>query len=280
MATLLIVFTLNLLGISLVNRVNFIVIALSVLLVVVLMVLAFKKTLRGDTLVRLLEPFTFGQRGIGGIASGAAILSLWFLGFVAVSTLAEEARNTRRDIPRAIVGSTLLGGLLFVLVSWSGALAWSPNWQALSADEVEAVGVSLVRVLGGAPFAAFFIAIYVVSCFGSAMTGQASVSRARRCAAPAAHQAAPRFSTPFVVVIVVSVFALASLVLDLNTAEFMISFGALAAFAMVNLSAIKDEFLRKDRTGNRAKGGVLLHLVCPLIGFALTVWPDSRQVSA
>ncbi|GLU58301.1 MULTISPECIES: hypothetical protein [Micrococcales] len=72
--------------------------------------------------------------------------------------------------------------------------------------------------------------------------------------------------------IVVSVFALASLVLDLNTAEFMISFGALAAFAMVNLSAIKDEFLRKDRTGNRAKGGVLLHLVCPLIGFALTVW--------
>jgi putrescine importer len=48
-------------------------------------------------------------------------------------------------------------------------------------------------------------------------------------------------------VIVVSVFALASLVLDLNTAEFMISFGALAAFAMVNLSAIKDEFLRKDR---------------------------------
>lgn len=74
MATLLIVFTLNLLGISLVNRVNFIVIALSVLLVVVLMVLAFKKTLRGDTLVRLLEPFTFGQRGIGGIASGAAIL--------------------------------------------------------------------------------------------------------------------------------------------------------------------------------------------------------------
>ncbi|WP_348528110.1 amino acid permease [Microbacterium sp. RD10] len=66
---------------------------------------------------------------------------------------------------------------MFVLVSWSGALAWSPNWQALSADEVEAVGVSLVRVLGGAPFAAFFIAIYVVSCFGSAMTGQASVSR-------------------------------------------------------------------------------------------------------
>jgi len=177
MATLLIVFTLNLLGISMVNRVNFIVIALSVLLVVVLMVLAFKKTLRGDTLVRLLEPFTFGQRGIGGTAPGAAILSLWFLGFVAVSTLAEEARNTRRDIPRAIVGSTLLGGLLFVLVSWSGALAWSPNWQALSADEVEAVGVSLVRVLGGAPFAAFFIAIYVVSCFGSAMTGQASVSR-------------------------------------------------------------------------------------------------------
>jgi len=276
MVALLIVFTLNLLGITLVNRVNFIVIALSVLLVVVFMVLAFKKTLGGDTSVGLLEPFTFGEGGIGGIASGAAILSLSFLGFDAVSTLAEEARNARRDIPRAIIGSTLLGGLLLVLVSWSGALAWSPNWQALSADEVEAAGVSLVGVLGGAPFTAFFIAIYVVSCFGSAMTGQASVSRLLYAMGrdgvlprPLA-KLHPRFSTPFVAVIVVSVFALASLVLDLNTAAFMISFGALAAFAMVNLSVVKDLFFRKDR--ERTAGGILLHLVCPLIAFALTVW--------
>ncbi|WP_448713026.1 APC family permease [Microbacterium profundi] len=176
-AALLLVLVFNLLGISFVNRANFAIIALSVLLVLVFMLLAFKQVLGGDTSVGLLEPFSFGEGGIGAIASGAAILSLSFLGFDAVSTLSEEAKNARRDIPRAIFASTLVGGLLFVLVAWTGGLAYSPDWATLSTEDVDAAGVTLVGELGGAPFTAFFIAVYVVSSFGSAMTGQASVSR-------------------------------------------------------------------------------------------------------
>ncbi|MDJ1370189.1 APC family permease [Gulosibacter molinativorax] len=277
-AALLLVLVFNLLGISFVNRANFAIIALSVLLVLVFMLLVFKQVLGGDTSVGLLEPFSFGEGGIGAIASGAAILSLSFLGFDAVSTLSEEAKNARRDIPRAIFASTLVGGLLFVLVAWTGGLAYSPDWATLSTEDVDAAGVTLVGELGGAPFTAFFIAVYVVSSFGSAMTGQASVSRllfamGRDGVLPRPlAKLHPRFGTPFIAVIVVSLLAMSSLVLDLNTAAFMISFGALAAFAMVNLSVMKDLFFSRQGRERRTLRTVLVHLVCPLIAFGLTVW--------
>ena len=277
-AALLLVLVFNLLGISFVNRANFAIIALSVLLVLVFMLLAFKQVLGGDTSVGLLEPFSFGEGGIGAIASGAAILSLSFLGFDAVSTLSEEAKNARRDIPRAIFASILVSGLLFVLVAWTGGLAYSPDWATLSTEDVDAAGVTLVGELGGAPFTAFFIAVYVVSSFGSAMTGQASVSRllfamGRDGVLPRPlARLHPRFGTPFIAVIVVSLLAMSSLVLDLNTAAFMISFGALAAFAMVNLSVMKDLFFSRQGREQRTLRTVLVHLVSPLIAFGLTVW--------
>ena len=79
LVALLLVLLLNVLGISLVNKVNFAIIALSVLLVVIFMVLAFKHAFGGDASVSLIEPFTFGEGGIGAVASGAAILALSFL---------------------------------------------------------------------------------------------------------------------------------------------------------------------------------------------------------
>ncbi|WP_448712119.1 hypothetical protein [Microbacterium profundi] len=62
------------------------------------------------------------------------------------------------------------------------------------------------------------------------------------------------------------------MVLDLNTAAFMISFGALAAFAMVNLSVMKDLFFSRQGREQRTLRTVLVHLVSPLIAFGLTVW--------
>lgn len=279
LVALLLVLLFNILGITLVNKLNFAIIGLSVILVVVFVVLAFKHAFGGDSAVSLLAPFSFGEGGIGAIASGAAILALSFLGFDAVSTLSEEAKRPRKDIPRAIVLSTLIGGLFFIFVSWAGALAFHPDWAALSPEEIEAAGVTVMNNIGGEPFTAFFVAVYVAAAFGSGMTGQVSVSRILYAMGRDGMLPKPlarlhrRFGTPIVSATIVSVFALSALFLSLDVVAFMISFGALAAFAMVNLSVIRTYIFPKGVSRERLTSKlIILRLVYPAIGFALTVW--------
>ncbi|MFI7670521.1 APC family permease [Nocardia sp. NPDC049526] len=59
----------------------------------------------------------FAPFGFGGIVGGAAIAFFAFLGFDVVAASAEEARNPRRDIPFAIIGTVLIATLLYALVS-------------------------------------------------------------------------------------------------------------------------------------------------------------------
>jgi amino acid transporter len=71
------------------------------------------------------------------------------------------------------------------------------------------------------------------------------------------------------VLIVGAVGLVGALLLPLDVAASVISFGALVAFSFVNLAVIKHYLIDKRERGARA---VLAHLVAPLIGFALTVW--------
>lgn len=279
LAALLLVLLFNVLGITLVNKLNIAIIALSVVLVVVFMALAFKQYLGGDQAVGIIEPFTFGEGGIGAIASGAAVLALSFLGFDAVSTLSEEAKNPRRDIPRAIILSTLVGGFFFILVAWAGALAFNPDWASLDQAQIDAAGTTVMDSFGASWFTSFFVAVYVAGAFGSGMTGQVSVSRILYAMGRDGMLPKPlsrlhrRFGTPIVAAVVVSVFALSALFIPFDIAAFMISFGALAAFAMVNLSVIRTYLFPKGGRNRPATAWEIVRFgVIPLIGFGLTIW--------
>ena len=111
------------------------------------------------------------------------------------------------------------------------------------------------------------------------MTGQVSVSRILYAMGRDGVLPKPlgrlnmRFGTPVVASVVVSAFALTSLFLPLDAVAFMISFGALAAFAMVNLSVIRTYLFPKG--GRRQELGlwfIVRYGVFPAIGFALTIW--------
>ncbi|WP_217133286.1 APC family permease [Leucobacter chinensis] len=269
----------NILGINFVSKANAVIISLSVILVAVFIALAFKSALGGDTTVGLLEPFTFGEGGIGAIAAGAAILALSFLGFDAVSTLSEEAKNPRRDIPRAIVLATLVGGFFFILVAWSGAIAFDVDWSTMSEAELDAAGVTVMKFVGGDALTSFFVAVFVAGSFGSAMTSQVSVSRiiyamGRDGVLPRGlARVHKRFGTPIVAATLVSVISLTSLFISLEIITHMISFGALAAFMMVNLSVIRTYlFPRGGRTKPLTAGYLLRYGLLPLIGAGVTVW--------
>ncbi|RAI99766.1 APA family basic amino acid/polyamine antiporter [Chitinophaga skermanii] len=57
----------------------------------------------------------FGHFGWSGVFRGAAVVFFAFIGFDAVSTAAQEAKNPQRDMPRGILGSLLICTILYVL---------------------------------------------------------------------------------------------------------------------------------------------------------------------
>jgi APA family basic amino acid/polyamine antiporter len=67
------------------------------------------------------------QHGWGGVLGGAAIVFFAFIGFDAVSTAAQEAKNPKRDMPIGILGSLIVCTILYVLFSY--VLTGIANWQ-------------------------------------------------------------------------------------------------------------------------------------------------------
>ena len=279
--TLVAVFVFNVLGIKLVNKLNVVIIGLSVAAMALFAIFAIKTWIGDPNAPGLAEPFIPGSEGYSPIFTGAGVLALSFLGFDAVSTLSEEAKHPRRDIPRAIILTTLIGGALFIFVSWIGAMSYYlEDWSAAPQELLDAAGIVLANHVGGEWLGILFVFMSVAGCFGSGLAGQVSVARILYSMGRDGTLPKPlgklwsRYGTPVVAATTVSIFALLSLVLTLDQAAFMISFGALAAFAMVNLSVIRVYHFPKrgEVLPQRTPKDVILRGVFPLIGLVLTIW--------
>lgn len=271
LVSILLVTAVNLAGITSLARTNVLIVGVQAIFIVVFVGLAVVQ-LAGTGRVDPLGPLVgTGEGGLGGLFAGAAILCLSFLGFDAVSTFAEESRDARRLVPRAIMLTTLLAGALFVGLAYVSYLVLP---TATFAD-VDAASLEVMSKVGGQFLSVFFTAAYVAGSLGSALTSQASVSRilfamGRDGVLP--QRLFGRLSTrgvPVTAVLVTSAVALLALVMSLTTISSLISFGALVAFSMVNLAVIKHFVVDQ---GRRSPGELLSYLVLPLVGFAATVW--------
>ncbi len=269
---IVLVTVLNIVGIVSVARANFVIIAMQTIFIVVFVAMAFAAA--GGNGADLLAPFA-GDGTVDGLTplfAGAAILCLSFLGFDSVSTLAEEAKDSTRTVPRAIMITTLSAGVVFVLLSYTAQIGFPSN----EFESADTASIDVVAAVGGQLLSVLFIAGYVAGATGSALTSQASVARilfamGRDGVLPRAlfGRLSRRFGTPVPAILVVSAISLLAIVFDLTLLSEMISFGALIAFSAVNLSVIKHFFIdRRQRSGV----AVLRNLVLPLIGFGLTMW--------
>ena len=272
LASIAIVTVLNVVGIVSVARANVVIIAVQAVFIAAFIVFGVA-SLSGQE-VDPLAPFVGdgSVEGVGVLFAGAAVLCLSFLGFDSVSTLAEEAKEPTRSVPRAIMITTIAAGVIFIGLSYLAQLVFPSNAFA----DVDSAALDVMRTAGGEFLAVFFTAAYVAGAAGSALTSQASVSRiiyamGRDGVLPTRvfGRLSERFKTPVVAVLCVSAVSLLAIWIDLGLLAGMISFGALVAFSVVNLSVIKHYYVdRRERAGIQ----VLRNLVLPLIGFALTVW--------
>ncbi|WP_421552747.1 APC family permease [Pseudomonas yamanorum] len=263
----------NIIGLKLANGINALLMLVQFLVLIAFVALCIHY-IGGDASKPLwtITPFFNGQMQMPLIMSGAAIACYSFLGFDAVSTLTEETRDPRRTIPRAIMLITLIGGLIFVGVSYFVQIA-HPSFEF---TDVDSAAYEIARNIGGDLFVSIFLIGLIVGQFASGLSAQASGSRllfamGRDGVLPKSFFGTlhARFGTPVNSILLCAVVALLALKLDVTTSTSFINFGAFLAFSLVNLSVIFHYWIGAKQRGLRE---LVLFLVFPIIGLVADLW--------
>jgi putrescine importer len=260
-------------GITIVKNINLVLVCVQLAFAAVFVFMAFAHAARHPE-SSVFQPFYDLGLEPGQLFAGAAILALSFLGFDTISTLSEEARNPRFAVPRAIVITTVVCGFLFIMISWAAQLIIPDESDITDPD---AAAFQIMGLAAGRWLEVFFLVAYLAGCFGAAIAAQVGVTRilyamGRDGVLPRKvfGVLSARFNTPVGATLFVALISLSALVADLATVATLISFGALAAFSLVNLSAVKHFAI--DTRQARGLNGALVYLVSPLLGFMLTIW--------
>ncbi|MGC2398449.1 MAG: APC family permease [Acidobacteriaceae bacterium] len=274
--TSLLITSINLRGIEMTSRATTIfniVLSISVLWFLGAAVWALTHGMGRGTLVSL-EPFYSPGFSLKTVMGATPVAMLSFLGFDGISTLAEDAKEPKKNIARATILVCLIAGLLFILQTYLGQLIW-PDSKTFS--NVETAFSDIGRKIGGPGLAYLIVLLVVAQAWASGIASQASASRllfgmARDGRLPRSvfGYLDPRFRTPtYSMMLMGGIAMVAGLLLDLDKAAELVNFGACAGFMMVNLSVIGYYFVRR---GERRGASAWKYLASPAIGFLVCLW--------
>jgi APA family basic amino acid/polyamine antiporter len=90
----------------------------------------------------------FAPNGFHGIATGAAIVFFSYIGFDAVSTTAEEAKNPKKDMPIGIIGSLIVCTLIYAAIAavFTGMIPYSALVKTLANEQAEPLTLAMKYV--------------------------------------------------------------------------------------------------------------------------------------
>ena len=183
------------------------------------------------------DPQNFGW---SGVVAGAGIVFFAYIGFDAVSTAAQEAKNPQRDMPIAIIGSLLICTLLYILVSGiaTGVMSYKelnvPDPIAVVADRAGLGWMSTLIKLGAI---AGLSSVILVMLLGQSRVFW-SMSR-DGLLPPFVNKIHPRFRTPYITSIWTGVgVAFFAAILPIRDAASLVSIGTLLAFVIVSIGVI------------------------------------------
>ena len=177
-----------------------------------------------------------GQFGLDGIVAGASSVFFAYIGFDAVSTAAQEARNPQRDMPIGILGSLVVCTILYIAVSLT--LTGLVSYKALNVAEPVALGIDATGVTWGS----ILVKIGAVFGLGTVMLvmllGQSRVFFSMSRDGLLWNWASdihPRFRTPWISNIVVgTIVAFLPALLPIDKLSELVNMGTLLAFAIVS----------------------------------------------
>ena len=192
---------------------------------------------------------SFAPFGFSGIGAGAAYIFFAYIGFDAVSTTAQEAKNPQRDLPIGIIASLLVCTVLYILVA--GVLTGMVPWQDVNI-EAPIARAFMDRGLTGA---SHIITIGALAGLTSVMLvmllGQTRVlyAMANDGLLPKKFFAAihPKFRTPWKNTILVGLLAaIVGSVTPIDDIGKMVNIGTLLAFVIVCIAVM---VLRRTNPG-------------------------------
>jgi APA family basic amino acid/polyamine antiporter len=184
---------------------------------------------------------TYAPHGFSGIGAGAAYIFFAYIGFDAVSTTAQEAKNPQRDLPIGMIASLAICTVLYIAVA--GVLTGMVHWQQINIEAPVAVAF-LDR---GLTTAANIITLGALAGLTSVMLvmllGQTRVlySMANDGLLPRKFFAAihPKFRTPWKNTILVGLLAaVVGSVTPIDQIGKMVNIGTLLAFVIVSVSVM------------------------------------------
>ncbi len=182
----------------------------------------------------------FGEYGLSGIMRGATVVFFAYIGFDAVSTAAQEARNPQKDLPFGILGSLIICTILYIIVS--GLLTGIVPYAQLNTPSPVADGA----VAMGAGWGVFLIDLGAIAGLASVMLvmmlGQTRVlyTMAHDGLLPKwVSDIHPRFRTPWLITIAVGILvAFLAAFFNINFLGELVSLGTLLAFTIVCLGVM------------------------------------------
>ena len=182
----------------------------------------------------------WGRYGWSGVLQGGAIVFFAYIGFDAVSTAAQEAKNPQKDMPIGIIGSLLVCTVLYILVSGiaTGIVPYPqldvPDPIAVAADHAGLGWMSILIKIGA--IAGLSSVILVMLLGQSRIFWTMSRDGLLPPFVSAVH---PRFKTPWIITIITGVAVMIpSALFTVREAGSLVSIGTLLAFVIVSLGVL------------------------------------------
>ncbi len=278
------------LGIRISTRINLVIVAIkvSIVLLVIVAGLFYVKSANyhpfippsgahaatGATAEKsLLQDIGFGTGsfGVGGIFTGAALVFFAFIGFDIVATAAEETRNPQRDLPIGIFGSLVICTILYVAVSL--VVTGMVRYDRLSVDAPLANAFRSVGETTIAQIVSFGALAGLTTVMLILMLGQSRVFFAMsrdRLLPPAFARVSERYGTPYRTTLVTGAgVAALTFLLSLDTLADLVNIGTLFAFVLV---AIGIPILRRTRPDLERKFRTPLVPLVPILSVLASVY--------
>lgn len=182
----------------------------------------------------------FMPNGFPSVITGAFLVFFAFIGFDAISTAAEEAKNPQKDLPIGIIVSLLICTLLYIAVA--AVLTGIIPWNLIDTHAPVAAAMRLINL----DWAAGLISIGAVAGLTSVLlvmqlgTSRVLFAMSRDKLIPAVFaKVHPKFKTPHIITIITGIAtAIGTLCLDINKAAQICNIGTLFAFFFVCMGVI------------------------------------------